>query len=252
VLDQERRRAILEVLNLEGRVLTAELSQRLRTSQVTIRKDLDLLHRERRLHRAHGGALPLGDFSDRPAVAEPEPSTDGNLQQIANAAVGQVSEKQVVVLDSGAISTAIARGLHSFRNLTVVTNAINIVAELSGTTIQVILAGGKLCNESSSFVGPLTEEMLQDLNADLFFLEAAGIDTSFGVSAETLAKAQVNRAMIRISQRIVAVCDAVVLGRRSCGMIAPAHALQQVITNRGISDGTARQFAEAGIEVTLV
>jgi DeoR family transcriptional regulator of aga operon len=252
VLDQERRRAILEVLNLEGRVLTVELSQRLGTSQVTIRKDLDFLHRERRLHRAHGGALPVGEFSERPAIAEPELPPDGTLQKIANAAVGLVSEKQVVVLDSGPISTAIARGLHAFRNLTVVTNAMNIVSELSGTSIQVILAGGKLCKESSSFVGPLTEEMLQDLNADLFFLEAAGIETSFGVSAETLAKAQVNRAMIRISQRAVAVCHSSVLGRRSCGMIAAASALHQLVTCAGRSNIESRFLSEAGIEVTIV
>lgn len=237
---------------MEGRVLTAELSQRLRTSQVTIRKDLDFLHRERRLHRAHGGALPLGDFAERPVIVEPEPSTDSNLQNIANAAVGLVSERQVVVLDSGAISTAISRGLHSFRNLTVVTNAMSIAAELSGTPIQVILAGGKLCNESSSFVGPLTAEMLHDLSADLFFLEADGIEISFGLSAATLAKAQVNRAMIEISRRVVAVCDSTVAGRKSCGMIAPATALHQVVTDHGIPGAESRWLRDAGIEVTLV
>jgi DeoR family transcriptional regulator of aga operon len=252
VLDQERRRAILEVLHVEGRVLTAELSQRLRTSQVTIRKDLDILHRERRLHRAHGGALPVGDFAERPVFVEPERQAQNSIQPIADAAVNLMREGQVAVLDSGTISTAIARGLHKFRNLTVVTNAMNIVTELAGTSIQVILAGGKLCNESSSFGGPITEKMLHDLSADLFFLEVDGIDQSFGLSAGTLAKAQVNRAMIRISRKVVAVCDSSAFGRRSCGMIAEATAISHVITDQNTSHAESHWLREAGIEVTLV
>jgi DeoR family transcriptional regulator of aga operon len=252
VLDQERRRAILELLSVEGRVLTAELSLRLRTSQVTIRKDLDLLHRERRLHRAHGGALPLGNFADKPASTEIPSTGDSRVRGLAAAAVGLITEKQVVVLDSGAISIALARGLYRFRNLTVVTNSMNIAAELAGSPIQVILAGGKLCNESCSFVGPIAEDMLHDLSADLLFLEVDGLDLSLGASAETLDKAQVNRAMINISRRVVAVCDSSKLGRRSSMLIAPAIAVHQIVTSNEISHTDLRLFREAGIEVTLV
>jgi DeoR family transcriptional regulator of aga operon len=252
LLDQERRRAILEVLSVEGRVLTAELSQRLRTSQVTIRKDLDLLHRERRLHRAHGGALPVCEFNDRPAPIEVERNTDNRIQSIADAAVKRVSEGEVAVLDAGPISTAIARGLHRFRNLTIVTNAMNIVAELGGTSIQVILAGGNLCNESSTFVGPITEGMIHDCSADVFFLEADGIDQSHGISAVSMAKAQVNRAMMEISRSVVGVCHSSAFGRHNHGMIAPATALHQVITDQNLTDAGSRWLTEAGIEVTLV
>jgi DeoR family transcriptional regulator, aga operon transcriptional repressor len=251
VLDQERRRAILELLSVEGRVLTTELSHRLRTSQVTIRKDLDFLHRERRLHRAHGGALPLGEFWERPAPAERAQPGGTNGQSIADAAVGLIGEKQVVVLDSGSISVFIARRLNKFQNLTVVTNAMNIAAELAGTSIQVILAGGKLCNRSCSFVGPIAEEMLQDLSADLFFLEAEGIDISFGLSAPTLPQAEVNRAMIRISRRVVAVCDSTAIGKRGFGIIAPLTALHHLVTDYNIFHTHLSSFRENGIEVSL-
>ena len=59
MLIEERRRAILEALRMDGRVLVAELAKRFRTSQVTIRKDLEILHSTGRVHRTHGGALPV-------------------------------------------------------------------------------------------------------------------------------------------------------------------------------------------------
>ena len=69
MLNEERRRAILELVNRDGRVLVADLAHQFDTSQVTIRKDLELLHGQRQLHRTHGGALPARDRapSDRAA-----------------------------------------------------------------------------------------------------------------------------------------------------------------------------------------
>ena len=72
-----------------------------------------------------------------------------------------------MILDSGTTTTEIARALRNFRNLTIVTNAVNIAAELSGTAVEVILTGGTLRKNSFSLVGPIAEETLHRLNADL-------------------------------------------------------------------------------------
>jgi len=84
------------------------------------------------------------------------------------------------------------------------------------------------------------------------FLESDGIDRTFGLSATPLAKVQVNRAMIEISRTMAAVCDSSALGRRDCGMIAPATALHRVVTDQNISNGDSRWLRVAEIEATLV
>ena len=133
MLNEERRRAILELINREGRVLVNELATTFNTSQVTIRKDLEILHADGLLHRTHGGALPSreGALAD-PTLREKEKLHRKEKLRIAEAAASMVSEGQVVILDSGTTTTAIARALRSFHNLTVVTNAVNIVSDLSG------------------------------------------------------------------------------------------------------------------------
>ena len=253
MLNEERRRAILEILNREGRVLVLDLAKRFATSQVTIRKDLEELHAHGVIHRTHGGALPAREGAlEDPTLREKEKLHRKEKLRIADAAARLVKEGQVVILDSGTTTTAIARALRHFQNLTIVTNAVNIAAELSGTAVEVILTGGTLRKNSFSLVGPIAEETLHRLNADLLFLGVDGFDVHYGLSTPNLLEAKVNRVMVEVAKRTVAACDSSKFGRRSLSLIMPPTALHEVITDRGAPKSDVTALKKAGIEVTLV
>lgn len=252
MLNEERRRAILDLLNREGRVLVTELARHFHTSQVTVRKDLEALHAHGLVHRTHGGALPAREGAlEDPTLREKEKLHRKEKLRIAEAAVKIVAEGQVVILDSGTTTTAIARALRGFHNLTIVTNAVNIAAELSGTAVEVILTGGTLRKNSFSLVGPIAEETLRHLNADVLFLGVDGFDVRHGLSTPNLLEAKVNRVMMDVAKRTVAVCDSSKFGRRSLSLIAPTSALQQVITDRGVPKSDLQALRKANLEVTL-
>jgi DeoR family transcriptional regulator of aga operon len=253
VLNEERRRAILDILNRDGRVLVTEMAEQFHTSQVTIRKDLEILHAHGLVHRTHGGALPAREGAlEDPTLREKEKLHRKEKVHIAAAAARLVKEGQVVILDSGTTTTAIARALRTFQNLTIVTNAVNIAAELAGARVEVILTGGTLRKNSFSLVGPIAEETLRRLNADILFLGVDGFDVHYGLSTPNLLEAKVNRVMAEVAKRTVAVCDSSKFGRRSLSLIIPPTALQEVITDRGIPKSDWRALKKAGIEVTLV
>src|SRR5271157_1488058 len=253
MLSEERQRAILELLRRDGRVLVVDLAKQFHTSQVTIRKDLDILHVKGQIHRTHGGALPAGEGAlEDPTLREKEKLHRKEKLQIAAAAAHMVTEGQVVILDSGTTTTGIARALRNFQNLTIITNAVNIAAELSGSAVEVILTGGNLRKNSFSLVGPIAEETLHRLHADILFLGVDGCDVQYGLSTPNLLEAKVNRAMIEIAQRVIAVCDSSKFGRRSLSLIAPASAVHQIITDSQIPPSDLRGLKKAGIEVTLV
>ena len=253
MLNEERRRSILEILNQEGRVLVGELARRFRTSQVTIRKDLDMLQANGRIHRTHGGALPSREGAlEDPSLREKEKLHRKEKLQIAAAAARMVKEGQVVILDSGTTATAIARALRKFENLTIITNAVNIAAELSGSSLEVILTGGTLRKNSFSLVGPIAEETLHRLNANILFLGVDGFDAHFGLSTPNLLEAKVNRAMMDVARIAVVVCDSSKFGRRSLSSIAPLSAVHHVITDRGIRKPDLAALKKAGIQLTLV
>jgi DeoR family transcriptional regulator of aga operon len=253
VLNEERRRAILDLLSRQGRVLVPELSSHFETSQVTIRKDLDVLHAQGRIHRTHGGALPSRDSAlEDPTLREKEKLHRQKKLRIADSAASMVKEGQVLILDSGTTTTAIARALRGFQNLTIITNAVNIAAELAGTAVEVILTGGTLRKNSFSLVGPIAEETLRRLSADLLFLGVDGFDVHYGLSTPNLLEAKVNRVMVDVAKRTVAVCDSSKFGRRSLSLIVPTSALQEVITDRSAPKSDLSVLKQARIEVTLV
>lgn len=253
MLSEERRREVLELLQTEGRVLVRDLSKRFRTSLITIRKDLEFLHHQGQLERTHGGALPLrtGALRDR-TLQEKERLHRQEKLRIAAAAVRMIRPGQVVILDSGTTTTAIARACRQFRSLTVITNATNIAQELAGTSVEVLLTGGTLRKNSFSLVGPLAEESLRRLSADLLFLAVDGFDVRYGLTTPNLLEARVNRAMAEASRRTIVVCDSSKFGRRSLSLIMPVSAVHETITDRKITKPYLKALRDADIEVTLV
>ena len=253
MLNEERRRAIIEILERDGRVLVADMARKFDTSQVTIRKDLEVLHAHGLAHRTHGGALPAREGAlEDPTLREKEKLHRKEKLRIATSAAAQVKEGQVVILDSCTTTTAIARALRNFHNITIITNALNIAAELTGAPVEVILTGGTLRKNSFSLVGPIAEETLRRLNADILFLGVDGFDVHYGLSTPNLLEAKVNRVMVEVAKRTVAVCDSSKFGRRSLSLIVPSTALQEVITDHGVPKSDLRALKKIGVEVTLV
>ena len=190
--------------------------------------------------------------SKTPRLREKEKLHRKEKLAIAAAAADLVKEGQVVILDSGTTTTAIARALREFQNLTIVTNAVNIAAELSGAAVEVILTGGTLRKNSFSLVGPIAEETLRRLNADILFLGVDGFDVQYGLSTPNILEAKVNRVMVEVAKRTVAVCDSSKFGRRSLSLIVPPSALHEVITDRAAPKADLRTLKKAGIEVKIV
>ena len=252
MLNEERRRAIMDMMQHDGRVLVADLAEQFQTSQVTIRKDLEILHVRGLVHRTHGGALPTrqGALED-PTLREKAKLYRKEKLAIAIAAARLVAEGQVVILDSGTTTTEIARVLRNFKNLTIITNAVNIAAELANSSLEIILTGGAVRKNSFSLVGPIAEETLRRLSADILFLGVDGFDVQYGLSTPNLQEAKVNRVMVEIAKRTVATCDSSKFGRRSLSLIVEPSALHHVITDHGIRKADMKALKRAGIEVTL-
>jgi DeoR family transcriptional regulator of aga operon len=253
MLIEERRQHILALVQSQGRVLVNELSESLGISQITIRKDLDYLQAKGLVQRTHGGALPLsaGAMFD-PSLQEKMRQHSQEKQRIAVAAAKMVQEGQCIMLDSGTTTTAVAHALRRFTHLTVITNAINIAADLAGTDFDVILTGGTLRKNSFSLVGPLAEDVLDEMHADILFLGVDGFDLEIGLTTPNVLESRVNRAMVKAARKVVAVCDSTKFHRRSLSRIVPPSDVHYVITDRGLSETDAEVLRGLGIELILV
>ena len=253
MLVEERRQYILELAQRHGRVLVAALAKDLNISALTIRKDLEELQDRGILQRTHGGALfsNSGTLFD-PSLKEKERHQADEKRRIAAAAAALVQEGQCILLDSGSTTMAVAKALKKLHRLTVITNAINIAAELGSTDFEIILTGGTLRKNSNSLVGPLAEDTLRDLHADILFLGVDGFDVNLDLTTPNLLASRVNRAMVKIASTVVAVCDSTKFRRRSLSKIVDLRSIHHLITDSSLSPAIADAIREQNVKVTLV
>lgn len=253
MLIDERRQHILELIQNQGRALVSDLSEQLNISQITIRKDLDYLQSKGVIQRSHGGALRIQSSAlIDPSLQEKKKHNFREKERIAAAATKMVEEGQCIILDSGTTTTAVAERLKRFKQLTIITNAVNIAAELAGTDFEVILVGGTMRKNSFSLVGPLAEDNLEEMHADILFLGVDGFDLEVGITTPNFLESRVNRAMVKAARHVVAVCDSSKFSRRSLSRIVPPEAIHHVITDQNLPKDTQEALRAMGIALTLV
>lgn len=254
LLTEERRRAILELVNREGRAMISDLSKRFGVSAVTVRGDVDSLCERDLLLRSHGGAIRSGRVVVDSPLSVKATRRHNEKVSIGKRAASLVEPRQTVLLDSGTTALEVARSLiqASPRGVTVVTNSMAVASELTtAPEINVIMIGGLLRHISQSFVGPQAQTMLAELHVDRLFLGVDGLDPEAGAFTPDILEAQLNAAMIGVSKYTTVVADSSKIGRRSLALIAPIERIQQLVTDSSIRPEDRAALEGNGVEVIL-
>ena len=222
MMAEERRAQILHIVRREGHARVNDLANRFKTSTATVRNDLNELHQRGLLLRSHGGAVMPDTVQRESPVHERLKAHSEEKRRIGAMAATLISDGETIILDSGTTTLEIARQIKNKRGLQIITNGVNIAAELlDARGVQTFIVGGTVRGESASIIGRSTEDMLDQLRADKLFLGGPGCDPEFGVSGPNLEETMVNRAMLRISREIILVADASKFFKRSMSRIAP-------------------------------
>ena len=249
----DRIGVILEELNSKGSVAVADLATELGVSFASVRRDLQLLEDQHLLNRTHGGAVSIGVLYELPMRYRSGKHQD-EKRRIAQAAADLVTDGVTsVALSGGTTTTQVARVLATRSGLKVVTNAINIAAELAlRPLIGLVVCGGTARPESHELVGPLAEQTLSRLNVDLAFVGVDGIATDAGLTTHHDVEAATNRAMIGIASRVVVVADGSKIGRRAFATIAEVTEIDDLITDGTADPAECDRLREAGVRLTIV
>ena len=255
---QVRCTAILTMLQQTGKVVVEELSDQLGVSLVTVRRDLDLLEEKGLLRRTHGGAVSMEPLfyepfrKDRSFVAQVERAAD-EKRRIGRAAAALINANETIALTPGTTTTEVIRGLPINRNITVVTNTVNVAMELSKRRdVYVFVTGGHLHGEWFSLVGSAAIRALENMLISTMFIGADGIDASWGASCFNADEAELNSTMLKQSRRRIAVVDSGKFGVVANWRICQAADLNVLITDTGATDEMIAPFQKLGIEVIRV
>lgn len=249
----ERHQVIINKIKQEGQVKVLSLCKELKVSSVTVRKDLKFLEEKGLLFRVHGGAALDNPYTiDRP-VNEKEKIHLAEKMRIGAAAAKLLQPNDSILIASGTTVQALARNIKPGMALTVITSALNVALELiHHPEIEVVQLGGLLRKSSSSVTGPYAKNILSDFSCSKLFLGVDGIDLDFGLTTANVMEALLNREMIKVSQKTIVVADSTKFGRRGFGKICDFEAIDEIITDKGVSAYTAKTLEEMGIKVTIV
>jgi DeoR family transcriptional regulator, aga operon transcriptional repressor len=255
LLTEQRRRNLLDLVDQQGQVTVADLSDRFSISAVTVRSDLDALASLGAVVRSHGGAVRrLEATQDYPLRAK-ETLHRAEKIRIGKAAAELIQTGETVILDSGTTTAEIARHIKKskIQSLTIITNALNIALEMMDCPdISLIVVGGLLRPVSCSFVGPQAEAMMNEFHADRLFLAVDGFDLEYGPSTPDVLEAQLNNLMIRSAKEVNVVADFSKLGRRSVSKIRPLERIHRLITDNRATPEFTGGLRQKGIEVIEV
>ncbi|MYV98487.1 DeoR/GlpR family DNA-binding transcription regulator [Streptomyces sp. SID3343] len=252
MLRTERHARILERVSAQGSVSVEELSVLLAVSGATVRRDLQHLDEVNLLHRTHGGAAVGNIGLETPMLYRGERRRP-EKRAIALAAAALVPANAVVGMTGGSTATEIARILAERGPVTIVTNAVNIAAELIlHKDVTLVVIGGTARNESYELVGPIAEKTLADYHTDVMFLGVDGISAAHGCTTHDQLEAATDRAFTDRSSHTVVVADHSKIGRVTLAKICPLSHIGHLVTDRDAPEGELARIAAAGVSVSVV
>lgn len=243
---------ILEHLASHGSASVEELSAQLGVSGATIRRDLTQLAEQHLLTRTHGGAVVQAVSYELPVRYRTERHS-AQKRRIGQAAAELVPEGGVVGITGGTTTTEAARVLATRQSLTVVTNALNIAAELAvRPNLSLIVTGGTARSASFELVGSIAEQTLAGYHLDIALLGVDGVDAAAGCTTHDDTEARTNALMLKRARKAVVLADSTKLSRVAFATICQLADVDLLITDKDAAPDALTPLRQAGLEIHVV
>ena len=248
----ERIRIIKGILLDKKHINVSDLSTMLNVSEVTVRRDLEKLEKENFLTRTHGGAI-INDGGAEDLEEYRDIDEDPFYEQrteISEIAAHMIEDNDVIILSPGLTNLYIAKKLLNKKNVTVLTNDLNIASELSANaSIKIVIPGGDLDVASMTLVGKLTEENLRNFFVSKAFIEVEGISMQRGYTVQSIDRASVIKEIVGITRERIVVCLYNCFDNIAFSQIGPLTTANKVITNPNIPDSYKAFFFNNNIQL---
>lgn len=248
---KQREPMILELLAENGRMEVTALAEKLNTSQVTIRKDLDALEKRGIIRREHGYAVFGGsdDLNNRLAVHYEE------KRRIARTAASLVSPGETVMIENGSCCALFAEELaRSDPGVTILTNSAFIASYIRRYSgIHIILLGGDFQKDAQVMVGPILRACAAQFYVDKLFIGVDGYSADLGFTGKDHLRVQAVRDMAEKADHVFVITESSKFSRHGVVPLSlPKEKTLTVITDAQLSEGAEETLIQAGIQVCKV
>ncbi|MCI7812379.1 MAG: DeoR/GlpR family DNA-binding transcription regulator [Robinsoniella sp.] len=247
---QNRIHQILELLTEENKMEVSLLAEKLKVSQVTVRKDLDALESKGIIKREHGSAVlrSTDDINGRIAYHYE------TKRKIAVKAAEWIQDGDTIMIESGSCCALLADVLTSEKkDLTIITNSAFIADYIRGkANFQIILLGGIYQKDSQVLVGPMIRQCAENFCVDLFFIGTDGYSPRTGFTNRDQMRAQAVRDMALQAEKLIVLTESSKFSKHGIVPLNLKNQIKAVITDEEISDEMASELRMRDIDVVTV
>lgn len=254
ILTEDRKRAILDILQEKTSVSVGELSELLSVSDVTIRKMLNELDDHGFLKRTRGGAVSVSASIRESVQKEKEKRNIKEKKAIAKIAFDLINDGDTTFIDAGSTTLELIRLIKNGtkRNIVVVTNAINIAVEMiDAEDIDLILIGGNVRHQILSCVGGLAERAIAGLFFDKVFLGTNSVDIEHGITTPNIYEAQVKQCMLKSAREKILLSDYTKFNQTSLAQVCPVTGVDSIVTDWNVHQENIKQLRELGVNIIV-
>lgn len=252
MLANQRKDKILELLKEDGSAKVVNLAKLFKVTEVTVRQDLEKLEKEGLILREHGGAFLKNMETQVRTFSLSHQDNLDKKELIANKCLEFIFPGDTIILDSGSTTTEIAKKLKGIKNLTVITNALNIALMLGiEPGIEVIMTGGEFKPPTLSLTGQKAADFFTGLNVHKLFLATAGLSLKAGLTYPSISDLVVKRAMINSAETTYLVADSTKIGKSSLASLGALSMIDYIITDAGIEEKYKNLLNENEIEIII-
>jgi DeoR family transcriptional regulator, glycerol-3-phosphate regulon repressor len=246
-----RQTEILEIARVEGKVVVESLADRFAVTLQTIRRDLTDLADAGLLDRVHGGAVLRAGVANI-GYAQRRRMNDAAKSAIGRACAAAIPDNSSLFINLGTTTEAVAAELMAHRNITVVTNNMNVANTLIGNgNCEIMLAGGTIRRSDGGIVGDLTADFIQGFKVDIGVIGCSAMDMDGDILDFDTAEVRVARAIIRQSRKVYLVTDGSKLGRSAPVRLASLREVHTVFTDRALPEMLAQKCADWGTRIEI-
>lgn len=245
----ERRNKILAMLQRDSRVVVSDLSTSFNVTEETIRRDLEKLEKEGYAKKTYGGAIINESLNvDLPYTVRKKANVS-NKQYIAEIISSMIEDGDHIMMDASSTAVYVAKHLKNKKNITIITNSIEILLELSEVAgWKVLSTGGTLREGSLSLVGYQAEKMITNYHVDKAIISCKGIDMEKGITDSNEMDAQIKKLMLESANIKILAADNSKFNKISFTKIGDLSDIDIMITDSGLDDKWKQVFNTMQVE----
>jgi DeoR/GlpR family transcriptional regulator of sugar metabolism len=246
-----RRTQILDVVARDGFVAVSRISESLGVSEMTVRRDLEVLQEQGLVDRTFGGAVRRAVYeANEPAFDRRRRVNSEAKTAIAKAAAALVNPRETIGIDVGTTALALAEELSTRSDIRVFTNNLRAAMHLSAGGSPVYVPGGQVREAEMSIVGAAAVAQLKTYFLDCVFIGVSGL-TEAGFYDYSIEDTEVKRTFIEQAEKVVVLCDSTKFNRRSLALVSEIADIDVLITNEPLPPHLASTFKLADVRIIV-